>query len=373
MALVALLPVLVDVMDISYYDVGLLGFGLVITVIIQYGVGKYADRNFSRYLLETGAGLMALSFILLLMVNDFPGLFTAVIVMRVGAAFYHPVGTSWISRAFRGPYLDTALGVQSGVGNLGVIIALGTSGYLGEIYSWKIPCIVWACLNIVAVVVGLTVIKETGMRSSVRGESRPIRSGITLRKIGILVVPIISGGALYQVTSLYGPLNLTEHPGWTPGSADFVFALWIGIGTITSYSYGRICARFDRRSILKVAYLVSFGSAIMLSLVSEWFLVVPVLLIFGTLLYLTYPALFAMVTAATDERERGTAFGLLFGFQLGGGAVTALICGIISESLGSPSYSFIIMASLALISVPAIFIWDRSSRDLKDATKPAPL
>ncbi len=359
MALVALLPVLVNVMDISYYDVGFLGFGLVITVVVQYGVGKYADRNFSKYLLETGAGLMALSFVLLLMVNDFPGLFTAVIVMRVGAAFYHPVGTSWISRAFRGSYLDTALGVQSGVGNLGVIIALGTSGYLGEIYSWKVPCLIWASLNSIAVLVGLTVIKETGVRSSAHGDTRPIRSGITLRKIGLLAVPMISGGALYQVTSLYGPLNLTENPGWTPGSADFVFALWIGIGTITSYSYGSICARFDRRSILKIAYLVSFVSAIMLFLVSEWFLVVPVLLLFGTLLYLTYPALFSLVTSSTDERERGTAFGMLFGFQLGGGAVTVLICGIVSESLGSPAYSFIIMASLALVSVPAILVWDR--------------
>lgn len=360
MALVALLPVLVDVMDISYYDVGLLGFGLVITVVVQYGVGKYADRNFSKYLLETGAGLMALSFVLLLMVNDFPGLFTAVIVMRIGAAFYHPVGTSWISRAFSGEYLDTALGVQSGVGNLGVIIALGTSGYLGETFGWKVPCIIWACLNSAAVLVGLLMIKETGVRTSKKGSSKLIKSGITLRKIGFLVVPIISGGALYQVTSLYGPLNLTEHPGWTPGSADFVFALWIGIGTITSYSYGRISARFDRRTILKVAYLVSFGCAIMLSLVSEWYFVVPVLILFGALLYLTYPALFSMVTGATDECERGTAFGILFGFQLGGGAVTSFICGIVAGSLNDPSYSFIIAASLALVSVFAIYIWDHN-------------
>lgn len=362
MALVALLPVLVDVMHISYYDVGLLGFGLVITVVVQYGVGKYADRKFSKYLLETGAALMAVSFVLLLMVNDFPGLFAAVIVMRVGAAFYHPVGTSWISRAFRGSHLDSALGVQSGVGNLGVIIALGTSGYLGEIYSWKVPCVIWACLNSVAVLVGFLVIKETGVRASTERMIRPIRSGITLRKIGLLAVPIISGGALYQVTSLFGPLNLIEYPGWTPGSADFVFAMWIGIGTITSYSYGRICARFNRRTILEVAYLVSFGSAIMLSFISDWYIVVPVLLLYGALLYLTYPALFAILTGATEESERGTAFGMLFGFQLGGGAATVYLCGIIADSFGDPSYSFMIVAGLALISVAAIHMWDGKRR-----------
>jgi FSR family fosmidomycin resistance protein-like MFS transporter len=359
MALVALLPVLRDEMGISYYDVGLLGLGLVITVIVQFGVGKYADRKFSKYLLETGAILMATSFVLLLLVNDFPGLFAAVIVMRIGAAFYHPVGTSWISRAFRGSHLDTALGIQSGVGNLGVIIALGTSGFLGEVYTWKIPCIIWACLNSIAVVVGFLVIKETGLRVSEQKHSARIRSKDTLRKIGILTVPIVSGGALYQVTSYFGPLNLVNQAGWTAGSADLVFAIWIGIGTITSYTYGRFSARYDRSNILKAAYLVSFGSAVLLSLVSVWYFVTPVLVVFGALLYLTYPALFAMVTAATEERERGTAFGILFGFQLGGGAATVYLCGIIADKSGDPSFSFMIVAILAIVSVAAIQIWDK--------------
>jgi FSR family fosmidomycin resistance protein-like MFS transporter len=359
LALVALLPVLVVEMNISYYDVGLLGFGLVITVVFQYAVGKYADRAISKYLLETGAALMALAFMLLLLVNDFPGLFAAVIVMRVGAAFYHPVGTSWISRAFKGPYLDTALGVQSGVGNFGVIIALATSGYLGEAFGWKVPCAIWALLNSAAVLIGMLVIKDGGPKLPSGTRAARIGSRVTLGKIGILALPIMTGGALYQVTSYFGPLNLTRHTGWTAGSADLIFAFWIGIGTITSYSYGRISARYDRRSILKAAYLVSAASAMLLSIATLWYFVAPVLLAFGALLYLTYPALFAHVTAATKESERGTAFGILFGFQLGGGAATVYLCGIIADALGNPSYSFLVVAGLALLSVVALLIWER--------------
>jgi len=357
MALVALLPVLVVEMDISYYDVGLLGFGLILTVVIQYGVGKYADRKFSKYLLESGASLMAISFVLLLFVNDFPGLFAAVIVMRIGAAFYHPVGTSWITRAFGGQYLDNALGVQSGVGNLGVIIALGTSGYLGEAYSWKLPCLLWAGLNATAVAVGLLTIKETGLKPPEHRRVEKIQSRVTLGKIGLLVLPIISGGALYQVTSYFGPLNLTKHGDWSAGTADLVFALWIGIGTITSYSYGRITSRFDRMKILKIAYAVSIVSVLILGVVDSWYIIGPVVMVYGALLYLTYPALFAMVTAATEERERGTAFGILFGFQLGGGAATVFLCGIIADTLGDPSYSFAIVAVLAAVSLMAIQFW----------------
>jgi len=121
MALIALLPVLAspDVMNLSYYEVGLLGLGLVVTVVVQYGVGRIADRVFSRYLLEIGSILMGLSFALLLLVNDFFGLFTVVIMMRFGSAFYHPVGTSWITRKFAGPHVETALASRAASGTSG--------------------------------------------------------------------------------------------------------------------------------------------------------------------------------------------------------------------------------------------------------------
>ncbi len=362
MALVALIPVLKDQMNISYYDVGLLGLGLLVTVVVQYAVGSYADKHFSRYLLEVGAALMAVSFALLLLVNDFTGIFTVVIVMRVGAAFYHPVGISWITRAFGGTTLDTALGIQSGVGNLGVIVALASSGFLGETFTWKVPCVLWAVLNMAAVIGGLIAIRETGLRPPDSSKREAISPLATFRKIGLLAVPIVCGGALYQVSSYFGPLSLTGRGGWTPGSADLVFAIWIGIGTITSYSYGRISARIDRGTILKQAYLVSLVSVILLGLVSAWYLVTPVLVLFGAFLYLTYPALFAIVTAATEEDERGTAFGILFGFQLGGGAATVYVCGIVSKLLGDPAYSFDVVAVLTAVSVASFIIWDRNKK-----------
>jgi FSR family fosmidomycin resistance protein-like MFS transporter len=359
MALVALLPVLKYEMNLSWYDVGLLGFGLLVTVVFQYAVGRHADANFSRYLLEVGAALMAASLALLLLVNDFTGLFTVVMLMRVGAAFYHPVGISWITRAFGGRTLDTALGIQSGVGNLGVIIALASSGYLGEMFTWKVPCLLWALLNTAAVVGGLIVIRETGATPQNRTKGERISPMVTLRKIGLLAVPIVCGGALYQVSSYFGPTSLTTRGGWSPGSADLVFAVWIGIGTITSYLYGRISAMTSRGTILKAAYLVSIVSVLLLGLVSAWYFVTPVLVLFGAFLYLTYPALFAIVTAATEEEERGTAFGIVFGFQLGGGAATVYVCGIVSQWLGGPAYSFGLVAALTAVSVVSFVIWER--------------
>jgi len=351
MALVAVLPILIDEMDLSYSDIGVLGFGLLITVIVQFFVGRASDKRFSRYMLEVGAGLMALSFVLIPLVSDFTGLFVVVIAMRVGASFYHPIGVSWITRQYQGPYLDTALGIQSGVGNLGVILALGSSGFLGELFGWKVPCIAWAFMNILAVVLGLSFTKGHEPASHARMKTGSESTSATFRKILPIAFPIAAGGAFYQVTTYFGPINLTQMHGWSAGDADLMFAVWIGIGTLTSYFFGRVSERFGRTSLLKYGYVIGCGAAFLLAFISAWYLILPTLIVFGAVFFLTYPALFGVASAATDVSERGTAFGLLFGFQLGGGAVVVAICGMVSDIFDDPSYSFIIMGILGAASV----------------------
>jgi FSR family fosmidomycin resistance protein-like MFS transporter len=350
MALVAVLPILIEEMNLSYSDVGVLGSGLLITVVIQFFVGKASDKRFSRYLLEIGAGLMALSFVLIPLVSDFTGLFIVVIAMRVGASFYHPIGVSWITRQYQGPYLDTALGIQSGVGNLGVILALGSSGFLGELFGWKTPCIAWAFLNIIAVILGLSFTKghEPTPHTETRTSSTP--TSTTFRKIAPIAFPIAAGGAFYQVTTYFGPINLTQMHGWSAGDADLMFAVWIGVGTLTSYFFGTVSERFGRTGILRYGYVIGCVAAFILALVSAWYLILPTLIVFGAVFFLTYPALFGVASSTTDPSERGTAFGMLFGFQLGGGAIIVAICGMVSDVFDDPSYSFIIVGILGAAS-----------------------
>lgn len=349
-ALIALLPILTEQMDLSYSDVGLLGLGLVVTVAVQYGVGRIADRVFSRFLLETGAVLMGLSFALLLLVNDFAGLFSVVILMRVGAAFYHPIGTSWITRKFAGPYLETALGVQSGVGNFGVIIAMATSGYLGDLYTWKAPCVLWAIMNFAAVVLGLLVLSDASAPRIDRVVSSG-RSRETLHRMLPLIPAIVAGGALYQITSTFGPLNLTSTDQWDAGKADLMFAVWIAVGAVTSYFFGAISARFGRLRLLAAGYLAAAVSVSVLAMFTDWVVIAPVLVFYGAFLYVTYPALFSFMTDSTHDDERGTAFGILFGFQLGGGALSVYACGIIADVLEDPAYVFVFAAALSVVAL----------------------
>ncbi|OGS56354.1 MAG: hypothetical protein A3K60_08420 [Euryarchaeota archaeon RBG_19FT_COMBO_56_21] len=356
MALVALLPILVKEMDLSYYEVGLLGFGLLITVVVQYMVGRFADRSFSRYLLEVGAFLMGVTFVLMLFINDFTGLFLAVISMRLGAAFYHPVGISWITKEYAGEYLDTALGVQSGVGNFGVIVALGTSGFLGELLTWKAPCVLWAGLNFAAVLMGVVMISKEHAPATQTAAPKMMSPLGTARKMWVLILPIISGGALYQITTYFGPIKLTKVNDWSAGNADLAFAIWIAVGTITSYYFGVMSVRFGKKRLLAAGYLASLLAILVMALTAEWFIITPALVIYGAFLFTTYPTLFSYVTEVTEPGERATAFGILFGFQLGGGAVFVYLSGIVAELLESPDYAFYVGAALSAASLVTILL-----------------
>ena len=334
---------------------------MLITVVVQYMVGRFADRTFSRYLLEVGALLMGASFVLMMFVSDFTELFLAVISMRFGAAFYHPVGISWITKEYAGGYLDTALGIQSGVGNFGVIVALGSSGFLGELLGWKAPCILWAALNFTAVLMGVVLIGREPAPPRVTVTPRRMSPLSTTKKMWILILPIITGGALYQITTYFGPIKLTTVHDWSAGNADLVFAIWIAVGTITSYYFGVMTARFGKKRLLAGGYIASLGAILVIALTAEWFLITPALVIYGAFLFTTYPALFSYLTEVTEVEERATAFGILFGFQLGGGAVFVFLSGIVANYLHNPDYAFYIGAILAAASIVSIAMIDSSS------------
>ena len=357
--MVALLPILIVELELSYSEVGLLGLGLLITVVIQLLVGRLTDRAFSRYLLEIGALLMALSFMMIVLVSNFIELFAAVIAMRIGASFYHPVGITWITREYAGGYLDTALGIQSGIGNLGVILSLATSGFLGEAFGWKVPCMLWVALNLVAVILGIA---TTGQHASLRPHVRPQKpSSIskTISRVAWYAAPIAAGGALYSVTTYYGPINLTAESGWGVGAADFVFAIWLAVGTISSYMFGRISAKLGRRRVVTIGYGGSMLCLVILFLTSAWYLIIPTLVVYGGLMFLTYPALFAMVSEATDDDERGTAFGMVFAFQLGGAASLVYVCGLIADAYDDPSLAFLVSAAFTAVAL-LMFVMGRN-------------
>jgi MFS family permease len=177
--------------------------------------------------------------------------------------------------------------------------------------------------------------------------------------VSLYAMPLAAGGALYGVTTYYGPINLTAAHGWSAGMADLMFAIWLAVGTISSYYFGSISARLGRKRVVTVGYIGSVVGLVALFLTSEWYLIAPALVVFGGVMFLTYPALFAMVSDVTSSEERGTAFGMVFAFQLGGGSAVVYLCGLIADRYDDPSYAFPVTAAFALASL-AMFAFSKN-------------
>ena len=78
-------------------------------------------------------------------------------------------------------------------------------------------------------------------------------------------------------------------------------------------------------------------------------------LLFGAMMFISYPALFTLVTDATDKCYRGVIFGLVFAVQLSGGVFIGFLSGWLSDIIGI-SAPFYILAILGLITVIWLFI-----------------
>ena len=65
-------------------------------------------------------------------------------------------------------------------------------------------------------------------------------------------------------------------------------------------------------------------------------------------MFVTYPALFSYISERSHARSQGTAFGVIFGFQLLGGAGVGWAAGWLADRMGGDAgVPFAVMAAAA--------------------------
>ncbi len=347
-AVAALFPILLTQNLLgNYSDIGFLTMvALSVTVVCQIVFGAWSDTASPRLLLPAGMVVLGIASLLTTQANSFAALLMFVAIARVGASFYHPIGISWVGKRFK-DNLDHAMGFQSAFGDLGVIIAFATSGYLGVYYGWRVPFLIWGGLALVAAGLGylLTRDVEKPPKKAVRN---PIPWPSVLRKVALWIPPLAIGGAAYIITVSYGNSLLVQRLGLGEDVADLIIALWIGAGVLTAYSYGRISRALGRFRSLASAFVLIGISGLIISLAPPLLLILPTFVTFGVAVFITYPALFSFISESTEDRIGGATFGVVFGFQLVGGALAGYVAGVIADWWGIHT-PFLLLSGLGFL------------------------
>jgi len=338
-----LFPIFKELFDLSYTQVGIItGGGLFITLVAQLLLGRIADgKNVNAFLL-TGLLLTSFSLVLLTFSNAFITLILFIFFMRFATSFFHPIGIGWISRTYKKGRLDWAMGIQSGIADLGAFLAILTTLSITQLTHWTIPLYGWACICILGLLASLVLtfpLKKEFVIVPKETKKHSIKEMVTdaferMKGIKILIPAFMISGASWGVIMTYFPLLLTERTTLSLPVIGILVALWAGIGSITSLSYGKIRSYIHRKKLLVIAYATLGILSLFLAVFTHIIILILIMILLGIAVFLTYPALFSFVSEVTHESVEGWTFGLTFTFQTGGGTILLFIGGVLSDLFG---------------------------------------
>ncbi len=334
----------------KYFHIGILSnLGLLITFLFQIIIANASHKHEYKHMLLLSYLGICLSLTLMTFSSTFATFMIIYLTMRVFNSFYHSIGLAWVSRTHPSQRMDFAMGIQSGSGNLGVLIAFVSSGFLAQSLGWKVPLYVWAGAGFVLGSISFFAVRNVSTQSE--DIFKPDFSSWmeTLKNIKIYIPGFAFGGACWGTTVFFAP-SLFNHRFEVPlGQTGLYLAAWIGIGTVMTYFFGFLSQRFGRLKLSLYAFsgatvflfLLGFAPVMELALLSLFF--------FGTFLFLVYPGFQSFVGNEVPAKNQAQAFSLSANVQMLSGALVVLIDGFLSDTFGINS-PFIFLGILGIFA-----------------------
>lgn len=334
-----------------YTHIGILSYsGMFLTFLCQMVVAHNAHRFEYRWILFAAFIGLSISIFLITFASTFALLFIFYLGMRIFASFYHSIGVATVSRTHAGRSLDFAMGVQSGSGNFGILIAFITVGYAAEKFGWQRPLYIWAAGVFILGASAFILLRKVNLRNpAARTPKREVWSR-TLKKISYTIPGIALGGASWASTVYFAP-SLLNHRFQIPlGKTGVYMAAWIFMGTITPYLFGYLSRKLGRRLICWISLTGTTLGLYGLFLSRTSLAAVISLLFFGMFMLLLFPILQTYIGDAARTENQDVAFTLFANIQMLSGAAAGLIGGLVSDAFAI-QYPFLILAVLGTLTM----------------------
>ena len=113
-----------------------------------------------------------------------------------------------------------------------------------------------------------------------------------------------------------------------------IVSIWIGVGSISSILYGRICNKFGRNNVLFLSYLTIGITSILITYFINISIIILIVVLMGITVFITFPALVTYVSEITHESSEGETFGTIFTLQLTGSTFFIFLGGFLSDIFG---------------------------------------
>ncbi len=352
----ALMPLVYPIV-ITQYGLDARDIGTFIAITTAVGGSMQLAYGFlTRYvarpaLLAGGQMLFGASLLVAGLSQSVAQLLGAISAARIGASPQHPVGNGLLSDLFPAERRGFAISAHISGGNVGTIMVPFVGGALLLAVGWQATL---ALFGLPPLIIGLLLAflvredhaayrRAARASGSVRSQIREVIGRRDLRLI-LAASLVAAGGRGLDIVAPFMVLYLAGPLGFDPPTVGLLYALLLVGAVVGPILAGMLSDRIGRRPTLVAYYVLSaVGILAFLAAGANLFLLVPLLLPFGTAVFSESPVLQAYLADRATGPMRDVAFAVYFTFAFGIGAFWAFIIGSVAASFGYP-VAFAVMA-----------------------------
>ncbi|MGD7009723.1 MFS transporter [Metabacillus sp. 84] len=364
----AVFPILEQSMNLSYSQLGWIGFALSMTSsIMQPVVGWLTDRKSAPYVLPFGMGLSMAGMLGLAFAPGFEYVLLSVIFIGLGSAAFHPEG-SRVAYMAAGEKRGLAQSIYQVGGNLGqslaplmTILIFIPLGQFGSIWFTLVAALAVLVLLFVSRWYSHQLVrfpKAAKFHPKPVTGKRKMQSGFAIT----LLVFLVFARSWYSAgISNYFQFYLIEDYGISIKEAQYFIFLFLASGVIGTFLGGPLADRFGKRNVILFSMVGSAPFALILPHVRLiW--IYPLFFIIG-LIVLSSFSVTVVYAQELFPGKIGTVSGLIIGLAFGMGAIGSAFLGMLADAWGL--YAVMILCSLLpVIGILTVFL--PTDQKLKD-------
>lgn len=333
----AIYPILTETMNLSYTEIGMIGFVLnAVASVMQPVIGAFTDRRPSPWLLPAGMAFTLFGMLTLGLAPNYWLVLAAVTLVGIGSAVFHPE-SSRVAYLAAGPRRGLAQSIFQVGGNAGqslapiltalVFIPLGQQGAL-----W------FTFIAGAAIVVQLFIAKwysqslrleaEAKKQRATAAKSKPLSRTVqrNIRSAMIVLLLFIFARSWYHVGfSGFYPFYLMDNYGIdTKKAQEFIF-LFLAAGAVGTFVGGPLAARIGKKNVIVLSMIGAAPLALLIPHVS-----LPWAYVLCTINGFIVLSSFSVTVVYAQELipgKIGTVSGLTIGLAFGMGAIGSAVLG----------------------------------------------
>ncbi len=333
----AIFPILKDSMNLTYLQIGLIGFTLNFTAsLLQPVVGLYTDAKPTPGLLPLGMVSTFLGTIGLTFAPNYTMILVSVFLIGIGSAVFHPEGAR-VANMAAGGRRGLAQSIFQVGGNSGQALApIMTAlifvplGQFGAVWFTLVAFIAIMVQSYVARWYKRILIERPRQRGAASVKSRnPERSRRITAAIILLIFFIFARSWYHGAVSTYYPFFLIEVHGLKLDHAQIFIFVFLAFGAVGTFIGGPLSDRFGRRTLMLASLLGPAPFAFLLPYVSTaW--AYPILAVIGLLLLSSFSVMIVYAQELIPGKI-GTVSGLMMGLAFGLGAIGSAALGGLAD------------------------------------------